>query len=156
MNTSNSTLEQFNIQVSHDLTWNVMPLLHQIKHALNKLLESNVSEIIDLRSIPLAPGEEEKLLNILGNGEVKVQLDALGPSEIIETKFNGVWLITHFNDDNEIMSRHIEITRMPEILFSQNIDINTSYEELVELLEENESGAKRKTVTSSDKTSLGN
>jgi hypothetical protein len=56
---SGSSLEQFNIQGSNELTWNVMPLLYQIKHALQNLLENNVSEIIDLRSIPLAPGEED-------------------------------------------------------------------------------------------------
>ena len=149
MNTSSSTLEQFNIQVSNDLTWNVMPLLHQIKHALNNLLINNKTEIIDLRSIPLAPGEEEKLLDILGTGEVSVNLNSLGPSEIIETQFNGVWLVTHFNDENEIISRHIEITFMPDILFSQKMDMSTSFDSLTEILETNE------TDKNSDKISLG-
>ena len=132
---SGSSLEQFNIQGSNDLTWNVMPLLHQIKHALQNLLENNVSEIIDLRSIPLAPGEEDRLLEILGEGEINAQLNALGLSSVIETLYNGVWLLTHHNDENEIISRHIEITYMPEILLSQKEDISMAYDRLAMDLE---------------------
>lgn len=136
VNTSSTAFTQFNIQVSHELTCNVMPLLHQIKHALANLITNNVNEIIDLRSIPLAPGEEDRILETLGQGEVYAKLNALGPSEILETMYTGVWLVTHFNDDNEIISRHIEITYMPEILLSQKEDLNTAYNKLVILLDE--------------------
>lgn len=128
---SSSTLEQFNIQGSNELTWNVMPLLHQIKHAMQNLLENNINEVIDLRSIPLAPGEEDRLLEILGEGEVNAQLNALGLSDIIETQYTGVWLVTHRNDENEIISRHIEISFMPEILLAQKEDISFAYDRLV-------------------------
>jgi len=133
---SGSSLEQFNIQGSNELTWNVMPLLHQIKHAMQNLLENNVNEIIDLRSIPLAPGEEDRLLEILGEGEVNAKLNALGLSDVIETQYTGVWLVTHHNDDDEIISRHIEITYMPEILLSQKEDISQAYDRLAIDLEE--------------------
>jgi len=133
---SGSSIEQFNIQGSNDLTWNVMPLLHQIKHALQNLLENNVSEIIDLRSIPLAPGEEDRLLEILGEGEVSAQLNALGLSDVTETQYTGVWLVTHHNDENEIISRHIEITYIPEILLSQKEDISLAYDRLAISLDE--------------------
>jgi len=136
MSISSSVLDSFNIQSSNELTWNVLPLLHQIKHAIDNLLENNVNEVIDLRSIPLAPGEEDNLLKILGQGEVKAQLNALGPSEILETQFNGVWLITHYNDENEIVSRHIEVTFMPDILFSQKQDIESACQRLNEKLQE--------------------
>jgi len=133
---SNSTLEQFNIQGSNELSWNVMPLLHQIKHAMHNLLENNINEIIDLRSIPLAPGEEDRLLEILGEGEVNAQLNALGLSDIIETQYTGVWLVTHRNDENEIISRNIEISLMPEILLAQKEDISLAYERLAMNLDE--------------------
>lgn len=136
MSVSSSVLDSFNIQSSNELTWNVLPLLHQIKHAMDNLLLNNINEVIDLRSIPLAPGEEDNLLKILGQGEVKAQLNALGPSEIIETQFNGVWLITHYNEENEIVSRHIEITYMPEILLSQTEDIHSANQRLAERLAE--------------------
>ena len=127
---SSSTVVQFNIQIGDELTQNVKPLLHEIKHALDTLIETGESTIIDLRSIPLAPGEEDKILKTLGHGEVQAQLNALGLSEIIETQYAGVWIITHFNDENNIISRFIEVTTIPEILCSQTEDIMSAYSSL--------------------------
>jgi len=134
---SNAATALFNIQTGDDLTWNVMPLLHEVKHALNNLINHGETSIIDLRSIPLAPGEEEKILNTLGRGEIHAQLNALGPSEIIETQYAGVWVVTHFNDENNVISRFIEITFMPDILRSQTEDVVTAYNRLSESLQEN-------------------
>ena len=124
----------FNIQHSSTLTWNVQPILHEIRHALEALLESGESSIIDLRCIPLAPGEEETLLEVLGQGEVHANLDVLGCSEIYETRFAGVWLITHYNENNTIIGRFIEITELPEILKSQEEDMSNALLELEEEL----------------------
>lgn len=142
---SNSTLvqsntQQFNIQSGDNLTWNVAPLLHEIKHALDSLIETGKTTIIDLRSIPLAPGEEDKILNTLGLGEVQAKLDALGISEVNETQYAGVWVVTHYNDENEIISRFVEITTMPEILCSQTEDIMSAYSQLAIMLENAEHG----------------
>ncbi len=128
----------FNIQIGDELTQNVKPLLHEIKHALDNLIETGQSSIIDLRSIPLAPGEEDKILNTLGRGEVLAQLNALGLSEIIETQYAGVWLVTHYNDENNIISRFIEVTTIPEILCSQTEDIMAAYSSLTLDLGENQ------------------
>ena len=127
---SDSTIVPFNIQRSNDLTHNVMPLLNEIKHALDNLIETGKTTIIDLRSIPLAPGEEKKILDTLGQGEVNAQLHALGLSEIIESQYAGVWVITHYNDEDKVISRFIEITTMPEILCSQTEDIMAAYSRL--------------------------
>jgi len=135
---TSTAVSQFNIQLGDNLTWNVKPLLHEVKHALHKLINTGETAIIDLRSIPLAPGEEEKLLNTLGCGEVQSQLNALGPSEIIETEYAGVWVVTHYNEDDEIIGRFIEITTMPEILRSQNEDVIEAYNRLSENLEDNQ------------------
>ena len=130
--------DKFNIQIGDELTQNVKPLLHEIKHALDNLIETGHTTIIDLRSIPLAPGEEDKILNTLGRGEVMAQLDALGLSEVIETQYAGVWLVTHYNDENNIISRFIEVTTMPEILCSQTKDIMAAYSSLTLDLDENQ------------------
>lgn len=127
---------KFNIQVGDELTQNVKPLLHEIKHALDNLIETGRTSIIDLRSIPLAPGEEDKILNTLGRGEVLAQLNALGLSEVIETQYAGVWLVTHYNDEDHIISRFIEVTTMPEILCSQTEDIMAAYSHLTLELED--------------------
>ena len=129
---------KFNIQVGDELTQNVKPLLHEIKHALDNLIETGQTSIIDLRSIPLAPGEEDKILSTLGQGEVLAKLNALGLSEVIETQYAGVWLVTHYNDDNNIISRFIEVTTMPEILCSQTEDIMKAYSSLSLDLAENQ------------------
>ena len=129
---------KFNIQVGDELTQNVKPLLHEIKHALDNLIETGQTTIIDLRSIPLAPGEEDKILDTLGQGEVLAQLNALGLSEVIETRYAGVWLVTHYNDENNIISRFIEVTTMPEILCSQTEDIMKAYSSLSLDLDKNQ------------------
>ena len=121
---------KFNIQIGDALTHNVKPLLHEIKHALDNLIETGKTTIIDLRSIPLAPGEEDKILNILGQGEVQAQLNALGLSEISETRYAGVWIVTHYNDEQHVISRFIEVTTIPEILCSQTEDVMDAYNRL--------------------------
>ena len=118
---------KFNIQIGDELTHNVKPLLHEIKHALDTLIETGRITVIDLRSIPLAPGEEEHILNTLGQGEVQAQLNALGLSQIVETQYPGVWIVTHYNDEQHVTSRFIEVTTMPEILCSQTEDIMEAY-----------------------------
>jgi len=117
------TVPQFNIHSGNELTWNVEPILHEIRHALKKLLNNGESSIIDLRSIPLAPGEEETIIETLGHGEVHARLEALGPSNIYETRFAGVWLVTHLNENDSIVSRFIEVTEIPEVLRSQREDV---------------------------------
>lgn len=114
---------RFNIHAGNEFTCNVRPIMHEIRHALGKLLDSGETSIIDLRSIPLAPGEEELIINTLGRGEVVVSLDVLGPTEIYETQYAGVWLVTHFNENKNIVSRFIEVTEMPDILRAQRRDI---------------------------------
>jgi len=124
----------FNIQTSDELTWNVRPILFEVRHALEALLSKGETSIIDLRSIPLAPGEEEKILKTLGQGEVHARLNALGPSEIYETRYAGVWLVTHYNEDESIVSRFIEITKLPDILKSQAEDMAKALNELTQEL----------------------
>lgn len=115
-------------------TQNVVPIMHEIRHAMGKLVESDVSTIIDLRAMPFAPGEEQELEVKLGQGEVRVEVSALGPSEIRETAFPGVWLVTHFNNENEILGKFIEVTYVPGILKSQTEDIRDGLARLEDIL----------------------
>ena len=113
---------------------NVEPLLHEIAHALRSLVEQGKTTSIDLRALPMAPGEENRLLNTLGRGEISIQLDALGPSAIHETSFSGVWVVTHYNEQDEIMSRFIEITHCPEIVTTPASDAQQALHQLDQLL----------------------
>ena len=122
--------ETLQVEAGEDLTHNVQPLLHEIRHALVTLLDDGGNTVIDLRSLPLAPGEEQKLLDKLGQGEVHARLQALGPSEIVETRYPGVWVVVHFNNDNEVIGKFIEICDIPDLLRSQQEDIRQGLEQL--------------------------
>jgi hydrogenase-1 operon protein HyaF len=104
-------------------TGNVEPLLHEIRHALSRLSRGEDGSIIDLQSMPLAPGEEKRIEEALGQGEVSITIDALGPSTVQETAYPGVWLITHRNTENEVVARLVEITKIPALVLAQDEDI---------------------------------
>jgi hydrogenase-1 operon protein HyaF len=120
--------EALKVQVAEHLTHNVKPLLHEIRHALAALLEDGERTIIDLRSMPLAPGEEQHLLDELGQGEVSARFNALGPSEIIETRFSGVWVVVHYNSNDEVIGKFVEVCDIPDLLRSQREDIQQGLE----------------------------
>jgi len=112
------------------LTHNVQPLLHEIRHALVKLLDDGGGSVIDLRSLPLAPGEEQQLLDELGRGEVYARMHLMGPTEIVETRYPGVWVVVHFNNDNEVIGKFIEVCSVPGLLCSQQEDVRQGLEQL--------------------------
>ncbi len=115
-------------------TGNLLPLLHEISHALDNFMTTGNSRTIDLRTLPLAPGEEQQLLKFLGQGEVRASIDALGRSEILESRFSGVWITTHFNGAGEIMGRFIEITPVPRLLTAQPEDVALGRKALDQLI----------------------
>jgi len=117
-------------------TGNVEPLLHEIRHALKRLADGEDGTVIDLKSLPMAPGEEERIESALGEGEVRAELQALGPTVVQETAYPGVWLVTHRNAENAVVARFIEVTRMPEILMAQPEDIARGIEKLESELQE--------------------
>jgi hydrogenase-1 operon protein HyaF len=111
------------VESGGSLTHNVQPLLHEIRHALARLLDDGAHTVIDLRSLPLVAEEVEQLLDTLGQGEVYARLHALGPTEIVETRYPGVWVVVHFNNDDEVVGKTIEICDIPDLLRSQQEDI---------------------------------
>ncbi|WP_456403663.1 hydrogenase expression/formation C-terminal domain-containing protein [Thiolapillus sp.] len=125
------------IEIAPWETGNVQPLLHEIRHALGKLLENGKETCIDLQALPMAPGEEARLIEALGQGEIKVLMQALGKSEFYETRFPGVWFSTHFNSNDEVLGKYIEITHIPGLLKSQREDIAAGLQALEDELHEN-------------------
>jgi hydrogenase-1 operon protein HyaF len=118
-----STLAELDIEVGDIGTHNVIPLLHEIRHALAQLLEEGTETVIDLRSIPLAPGEEAAIEQALGVGEIQAVLSALGPSDFRESSYPGVWLVTHYNHDDKIVGKFVEVAIVPSLLRSQTEDM---------------------------------
>ncbi|HVW69946.1 MAG TPA: hydrogenase expression/formation C-terminal domain-containing protein [Steroidobacteraceae bacterium] len=116
---------------------NIEPLLHEIRHALELLLSAGTSTTIDLKSIPLAPGEEDRILQTLGRGEVNATLSTFGTSDLVETAFPGVWIVTHHDARGGVRARFIEVTRVPEILCAQPPDVTDGLARLTASLSAN-------------------
>jgi hydrogenase-1 operon protein HyaF len=126
-------------------TGNVAPLLHEIRHALRRIAAGGDSTTIDLGSLPLAPGEERRIEEVLGTGEVRAELDALGPTVVQESSYPGVWMVTHRNPERAIVARFIEISRMPEILNAQQADIELGIDRLESMLAQDDEPERRTT-----------
>ena len=107
---------------------NIRALLAEIAAHLEKLVSDGTTGMIDLNSLPLAPGEYEQLRQTLGQGEVSARIEAIGPSEIIETRYPGVWWVTHYNVEGDIVADMLEIAAIPEIITSQPEDITMGLE----------------------------
>ncbi len=122
-------------------TGNLLPLLHEIRHALARWLESETPHIIDLRCLPLSPAEEDQLLRLLGRGEVEAKMSLLGTSEIFETGIAGVWVVNHYNDSDTPVGRFIEICALPDILMTQPEDAELGLGALEQLISNEESKA---------------
>jgi hydrogenase-1 operon protein HyaF len=114
---------------------NVAPILHEVIHALDRLLDVDEPTVIDLASLPFGPGELDQLEERLGIGELTAELNALGKSIIRETAYPGVWWLEHRNTEGDIVGRYIEITRTPAILMSQDADIGAGRAQLGDSLE---------------------
>jgi hydrogenase-1 operon protein HyaF len=136
---TSAKLQSIAVTVEH-ASGNIGPLLHQIRHALDTLLREGASTSIDLLALPLAPGEEERLRTLLGTGEVRAELKILGRSEIAETAYPGVWLVSHDDERGEPLARFIEIAYVPELLRSQPDDIRFALERLTARLSPASSG----------------
>ena len=117
------TSQQESLAPASPFHGNVRPILNEVLHAIDRLLETDEPTTIDLAGLPFGPGELEHLEATLGTGELAATLDALGTSRIRETAYPGVWWLEHRNAFDEVVGRYLEITRTPEILSSQDADI---------------------------------
>jgi hydrogenase-1 operon protein HyaF len=114
---------------------NIPLLLHELRHALEALVTDGKTHVVDLRAIPLAPGEEDRLLATLGEGELVAEFDALGKSEIRECGYPGIWRVTHWNAAGELIGRYLEVTFAPTLLASQPRDVRAGLERLLASLQ---------------------
>lgn len=128
-----SHLTDIPITVVHggvDAAPNGRALLVELESLLRDLVEEGREGSIDLRSLPLSPGDLEFLERHLGRGEVEAEVSALGPSSVHETAIHGVWWVRHYNSNDEIMAEFLEITHCPDIIRAHPADVRDSLEEL--------------------------
>ena len=104
-------------------TENLGPLLRQLEQALEDLLATGESTVVDLGAMPFSRQDEEDLRAQLGHGEVSATLNAFGPTLIEETALPGVWLIEHRDADDRRLTLQLEVARLPSILVTPEEDI---------------------------------
>ncbi len=105
---------------------NALPILNEIRHALARFAEQGEPTRIDLAAMPFGPGDEDRLMALLGRGEVEASVDALGPTRVWETRFPGVWVLDYANVEGERIALQIEVDEIPQMLRTQRADITDS------------------------------
>jgi hydrogenase-1 operon protein HyaF len=135
-----SGLEHIGVQVvtaPQDGARSYVPaLLREIEALLAELVASGRHGRIDLRSLPLLPGDDARLAALLGNGEVDAAIQAMGGTRVRETGVAGVWWVTHANADGETVAEFVEVTLVPEMLKTHPQDARTGLARLRERLAE--------------------
>lgn len=101
----------------------VRALLEEIAAKAESLADHGQPDALDLRGLPLLPGDYALLKTLLGSGEVTATVTALGPTRIHETFYPGVWWVTYCNESEEVVGEIIEITACPGLLISDNAEI---------------------------------
>ncbi len=104
-------------------TGNGTALLHELATLLQALARHGKAASIDLRSVPLSPGDLQELDDFLGAGAVEARIDALGESRVTETRYPGIWRVVHRNETGEIVAELIEVCTVPAILCAPVEDI---------------------------------
>ena len=120
---------------------NATAILHEVADLLRRLVADGSQGIIDLRAMPLTPGDHAQLEETLAPGAVRVAIDAAGPTEVFETAYPGVWWTRHRNETGETVAEFIEVTTCPEILKSHIDDVRDGHVRLLALLERDASSA---------------
>lgn len=116
-------------------------ILHEVLAMLENLSAFGEGGQIDLRSLPLAPGEIGELKAALGEGEVDIRLQLGGLTRCRETGVPGVWWLEHRDDAGATVAEFIEVAFAPEILRPGREDIRAGMRRL-----ENRIGAGRATA----------
>jgi len=131
-----TSLSDISVTLEQRPTEQLVAVLNEIDTLLKALIKSGNEGTIDLRSLPLFPGDYDTLKQLLAEGEVSATLQAMGPSTIQETRVPGVWWVTHFNQDDEKIAEYIEVTHLPSLLKTTDEDLRDAPEGLRHLIEQ--------------------
>jgi hydrogenase-1 operon protein HyaF len=94
-----------------------------LRHLRRLAADPQVDETLDLANLPLSPQDRDRLRAWLGEGEVSATLNVVGPTQVQETAFAGIWWITHRAPDGRVQLEQINVARMPALLCAQPDDI---------------------------------
>lgn len=108
----------------------VRAVLAEVATLLESLLAHDVGGAIDVRGLPLSPADFQALEEVLGQGEVYAEIEVKGVSRVFETGYAGVWRVTHFDDDEQVIADNIEVAWAPLILRAHRDDVAHGLQEL--------------------------
>ena len=112
----------------------IIAILEELQQKMLDLIRTGKTGSIDIHGLPLLPIEIGYLKDLLGEGEVNVTVKALGTSRIHETGIPGIWWITHFNANEDVMTELIEVTTLPEIIKTHRSTLPAGLEALEQRL----------------------
>jgi hydrogenase-1 operon protein HyaF len=112
----------------------VNAILQELIWKLTDLATAGRNSMIDLRRLPLTPPEYDQLKELLGRGELAIELNALGVSNIVETRFSGVWWVTHMNAAGDKVGDVLEVALVPELVGATTSEVATAAEALSGIL----------------------
>jgi len=134
------------------MAWSV---LAEVGRLLETLAASGQPGSIDLRSLPLTDADRAELESLLGQGEVRVEMDLAGRSEVWETGYPGAWWIRHRGAGERLAAEEIAVCAVPEILKAHPADIEMAARRLRRDLQQIGSAAAAETGENQLETSHG-
>jgi hydrogenase-1 operon protein HyaF len=109
----------------------IRAVLRRIEEALASFIERGQAGAIDLRGVPhMDAATYQSLRETLGTGEVSATVNADIRVEVRESRYPGVWWLTHINERGAKVTEVIEITEVPAILRSHVTDMRIGLERL--------------------------
>ena len=113
-----------------ELSGNAPALLREIVEMVRRLIAVGEPSAIDLQALPLTPADLAWLRERLGEGEVRITLDADGESSLTEMNCPGVWWVTHRNPRGAVVSEFVEVAFVPEVVKAHQEDVEIGLEHL--------------------------
>jgi len=116
---------------------NAVPILYEIQKALEDFIKTGQNHIIYTNKIPLSEEDKEFLLDVLGEGSIKIEYKS--KREYItfkETSLIGVWLGVVYDVERKPILEILEINSFPFMLQAPKEDIEDSIKRLKDILKD--------------------
>ena len=109
---------------------NAIPLLTEIKHALEALRERGETRTLNILNFPLTEDDARYLDEVLGRGNLTITFDGAEHTFWQESKIAGVWWGEYRNASRKVTLRSIEIAEVPVLVKAQAEDIDEGLQQL--------------------------
>ena len=122
---------------------NAVPLLNEIKHALEEWRAHGTPRTINIFNFPLTEADAAWLDEVLGRGDLKVEYHGMEHTFWQEANISGVWWGEYRNGSGKVTLRSIEIADFPTLAKAQPEDIDDGIARLEAVLNAQTTTAKR-------------